>query len=87
MDIVIGNFNSSTLSVPVTFTDGDIVHQRDVRACLTKVGNYDKEATAARVEEVAAGVAQKIALGVIAAGESVPQAPDPQPEDAPAPAG
>ena len=61
----IGTFNTTTKTVPVTFTSGEIVHTRDVNAVLKASGTYDKSATAARVAEVALGVAAKIGLGVI----------------------
>jgi hypothetical protein len=64
--------------VPVTFTSGAIRHTREVNAVLDEGGAYDKAATRARVEQVALGVAHKIALGVIA---------EPVPEPAPDPAG
>jgi hypothetical protein len=63
--------------VPVTFTSGAIRHTREVNAVLDE-GGADKAATRARVEQVALGVAHKIALGVIA---------EPVPEPAPDPAG
>jgi len=51
--------------VPVTFTSGDIKHERRVNAVLKNDGSYDRAATKERVAEVALGVAQKIGLGVI----------------------
>ncbi|HEY4544872.1 MAG TPA: hypothetical protein VIG90_00405 [Pedomonas sp.] len=69
----IGAYDAGTRTVPVTFTQGEIVHQRSVNACLDEAGEYDAEATEARVEEVARGVAQKIALGVIKAAEPEPE--------------
>ena len=63
----IGAYNADTRTVPVTFTQGDIVHQRAVNACHDEAGHYDPEATAARVADVARGVAHKIALGIITA--------------------
>ncbi|CDO37278.1 hypothetical protein [Novosphingobium sp. KN65.2] len=72
----IGAFNADTRAVSVTFTSGEIVHKRDVNAVLKADGTYDKAATKARVEEVALGVAHKIAAGVITA---VPA--DPAPSD------
>ncbi|USI72711.1 hypothetical protein [Sphingomonas morindae] len=63
----IGGFDPVTRSVPVTFTQGEIVHVRPVNACMTEAGAYDAEATALRVAAVAAGVAVKIAVGAIAA--------------------
>ncbi|WP_041558678.1 hypothetical protein [Novosphingobium sp. PP1Y] len=71
----IGAFNAQTRAVPVTFTSGEIVHKRDVNAVLKADGSYDKTATKARVEEVAMGVAHKIAAGVITN-------PEPEPEPA-----
>lgn len=72
----IGAFNAETRAVPVTFTSGEIVHKRDVNAVQKADGSYDKVATQARVEEVAMGVAHKIAAGVIAAAPA-----DPAPSD------
>ena len=63
----IGAYDPVTRTVPVTFTQGDIVHQRAVNACHDEAGNYDKAATEQRVADVARGVAHKIALGVITA--------------------
>lgn len=69
MDVMIGAFDPEARSVHVTFTEGDVVHNRDVNACLNEAGDYDPEATGKRVDEVAAGVAVKIALGVIRKAE------------------
>lgn len=54
-----------TRSISVTFINGTITHQREVNVCLDAEGAYDHEATLARIEEVARGVEQKIAAGVI----------------------
>ena len=54
-----------TRSISVTFTNGTITHQREVNVCLDAEGAYDHEATLARIGEVARGVEQKIAAGVI----------------------
>ena len=67
MKIEIGKYDRTARTVPVTFTSGEIVHQRDVNAVLTAGGKYDAEATAARVDEVALGVAHKIDIGAITA--------------------
>lgn len=75
----IGAFNSETKTVPVTFTAGEIVHNRDVNAVLKSSGAYDKTATATRVAEVANGVAAKIGLGVI---KVAPPVVEPEPEAA-----
>lgn len=63
----IGAYDAATRTVKVTFSQGDIVHERTVNACLDEGGEYDAAATEARVAEVARGVAHKIALGVITA--------------------
>jgi len=56
-----------TRSISVTFTDGTITHQREVNVCFDAEGNYDADATLVRIGEVARGVEQKIAAGVISA--------------------
>ena len=56
-----------TRSISVTFTDGTITHQREVNVCFDSDGAYDADATLVRIEEVARGVAGKIAAGVISA--------------------
>ena len=55
------------LDVQVRFTcdDSGCVHERSVNVCFDADGSYDHEATLVRVGEVAAGVEQKIACGVI----------------------
>ena len=55
-------------SVEVTFTDGTVTHQRGVNAVFTD-GAYDADATEVRVAEVARGVENKIAVGVISQPE------------------
>lgn len=75
MKISIGQFDQATGSVPVTFTEGEIVHKRSVNAVIAG-GKYDAKATKARVEEVALGVAAKIAAGVISKAESLPVPPE-----------
>lgn len=57
----------ATRTVNVTFTDGTITHQREVNVCFDAEGNYDADATLVRIGEVAMGVEQKIAAGVISA--------------------
>lgn len=69
----IGPFNADTRTVPVAFTSGVIVHKRDVNAVLKDDGSYDKAATKARVDEVAQGVAHKIAAGVINKPKAAPE--------------
>ena len=53
--------------IQVRFTCGetDCVHERSVNVCFDADGNYDHEATLVRIGEVAMGVENKIALGVI----------------------
>jgi hypothetical protein len=55
--------------VEVTFTDDSYdparTHTRMVNVCFDSEGAYDNAATLARVEEVMAGVAHKMAVGVI----------------------
>lgn len=51
--------------VQVTFTKGEITHTRNVNVCFDADGAYDADATLMRIEEVARGVEQKIAAGVI----------------------
>lgn len=65
MKISIGSFDAETRSVPVVFEQRDVRYERSVNACLDAGGGYDAAATATRVDEVARGVAQQIALGVI----------------------
>jgi len=73
----IGAFDSTTKTVPVTFTSGEIVHDRKVNAVLNEDGSYDKAGTKTRVEEVARGVAHKIGLGVITVMVDPEPMPDP----------
>ncbi|MGN6421976.1 MAG: hypothetical protein ACTHLA_01565 [Asticcacaulis sp.] len=65
MKTTIGKYNDKTRQVPVKFVEGGVTHNRDVNACHDDSGKYDAKATASRVEEVARGVAHKIAIGVI----------------------
>lgn len=71
----IGAYDSDKRSVPVTFTSGEIEHNRSVNAVLDDNGTYDQAGTKARVEEVARGVAAKIELGVITVAEPEPELP------------
>lgn len=81
MKITIGAFVPATRTVPVRFEHRDVTHDRAVNACLDKAGAYDAKATAARVDQVALGVAAKIELGVITMPE-----PDADPVVDPTPA-
>ncbi|WP_225206248.1 hypothetical protein [Novosphingobium huizhouense] len=64
MKIIIGKFDPGAGTVPVTFSDGEKRHARDVRAVLVN-GQYDADATRARIDEVGAGVVEKWALGLL----------------------
>lgn len=77
MQITIGKFNAATGTVPVTFSEGEVEHERDVNAVLGEGGAYDRKATRARVDEVALGVAAKIAAGVIRNPPPAPADPEP----------
>ena len=59
-------------TVDVSFTDGTITHERSVNAVYAD-GSYDAEATEIRVGEVARGVENKIALGVITESSQEPE--------------
>ncbi|WP_375194855.1 hypothetical protein [Sphingobium sp.] len=75
----IGVFDPESRSVPVSFTSGDIKHERRVNAVLKDDGTYDRAATKERVAEVARGVAQKIGLGVITVPPPEPEIPAVEP--------
>ena len=49
----------------VEFTDGTITHRRMINVCYDADGEYDEAATDIRIGEMAAGVENKIAVGVI----------------------
>jgi len=53
------------IQVRFTCGDTDCVHERSVNVCFDADGAYDAAATLVRVNEVAMGVEQKIACGVI----------------------
>jgi hypothetical protein len=65
MEVSIGEYDSETRAVTVTFVHAGVTHTRAVNACLDETGAYDAAATKDRVDEVAMGVATKIAVGVI----------------------
>ena len=65
MITTIGKFDRTTGTVPVTFEQDGKVHVRAVNAVIDAEGRHDRAATLARVEEVAAGVAHKFALGLL----------------------
>lgn len=70
MDIKIGDVDATTKTVSVTFTEGSVTHTRPVNACYDDAGAYDADATTSRVNAVALGVANKIALGIIKAADT-----------------
>lgn len=74
MQTAIGDLDAETASVPVIFDHAGVVHHRTVNAVFDEDGNFDEAATGARVAEVARGVAEKIALGVITNPEPEPEA-------------
>lgn len=75
MSIHVGALDSTTKTVPVTFTLGKIAHKRRVNAVIKPNGTHDRAATVARVDEVARGVAEKIRIGIITATPSPSIAP------------
>jgi hypothetical protein len=79
LQTVIGKYDAVKKSVPVTFTLGDIIHKRSVNAVLCEQGKYKRAETAARVAEVADGVAAKIACGAIVAQPEPELAPPAEP--------
>lgn len=73
MKITVGRFDAATGTVPVTFEQptetGIKSHSRSVNAVIGEDGKHDRPATLARVDEVAAGVANKFALGLLGTAE------------------
>lgn len=65
MKTTIGKFDPETRTVAVTFTEGAIKTTRQVNAAVTEDGSYDRAATLVIVAQQAAGVAEKIRLGII----------------------
>lgn len=65
MIITIGDFDSATRTVPVTFEHAGVTHERSVNACFDAGGGYDEAETEARVYQVANGVVRKIEIGAI----------------------
>lgn len=53
------------IQVRFTCTETNKTHERSVNVCFDADGNYDADATAVRISEVANGVANKMACGVI----------------------
>lgn len=77
MKIQIGKLDRATGTVPVTFEQGGKRHVRDVNAVIGADGKHDRAATVARVNEVAGGVANKFAIGVLGGllGDPIADAP------------
>lgn len=65
MKITIGKIDTATGTVPVIFEQDGKRHERAVNAVISPDGKHDRKATAARVDEVAGGVANKFALGLL----------------------
>lgn len=65
MKITVGRYDAAKGIVPVTFEQAGKSHSRSVNAVLDEDGKHDRAATLARVDEVAAGVANKFALGLL----------------------
>ena len=68
------NGEGATKEIEVAVTDikvefksdsPDVTHTRQVNVCFDSSGNYDDTATKVRCEEVAKGVENKIAVGII----------------------
>lgn len=76
MKTKINSVNTDTGTASVTFEHEGITHTRDVNICRNAKGKYDAGATEARIADVAAGVAVKIAAGAIT---NPPLAPEPVP--------
>ena len=55
----------SCRNIKVLFTMGEVEHERMVNVVFDEEGEYDHEATLARIEQVMMGVENKINLGVI----------------------
>lgn len=79
MQITIAPYEADAHCVSVTFELDGITHTRTVNACFDAAGVYDAAATDARVAEVAEGVANKIALGVITSATAITETATPSP--------
>jgi hypothetical protein len=80
MNITNNGFNADNRTVSATFSHEGVTHTRDVNACLDEVGGYDEEATAARLEEVGAGVAAKIGAGAVTNPPAIEEEPAGEPK-------
>lgn len=79
MQTTIAPYITDARTVSVTFEQDGVTHTRTVNACFDGDGAYDEAATATRVAEVALGVANKIALGVITNAPETDSATDAPP--------
>lgn len=61
----VGAFDAETRTVSVTFRDGAIRHVRAINAAVDGDGKYLRAETLAIIDQQAAGVAEKIRLGLI----------------------
>lgn len=86
MTITPGAYDADNGTIEVTFEKGDFKHTRKINAVKDGTGTYDEAGTAARIDEVAAGVAVKMGLGVIRNENlpdpalEIPDAPEAEPE-------
>lgn len=70
----ITKYDNEAAAVRVTFSKGKRIFKREVNAVMNPDGSINREATRARVAEVATGVAHKMELGLV--GEVSGQAQD-----------
>lgn len=57
--------NCNDIRVRFTDSETNVTHERDVNVVFDENGDYDSTATAARIEEVAVGVGEKIKVGAL----------------------
>ncbi|MET3723447.1 hypothetical protein [Sphingomonas trueperi] len=65
MKTTINSVDAIAGTASVTFEHEGVTHTRDVNICRTAKSKYDSAATQARIDDVARGVAVKIAAGAI----------------------
>lgn len=65
MDIEIKDLEEGSNKVEVTFKINDLIHSRYVNIIFDEEGEYDKEATKNRVNDVARGVKVKYENGIL----------------------
>ncbi|MGE4431893.1 MAG: hypothetical protein AB7E05_14250 [Sphingobium sp.] len=61
----VGAFDAESRTVSVTFKDGAIRHIRTINAAVDGEGKYLRAETQDIIDQQAAGVAEKIRLGII----------------------